>query len=69
MSLQAFHIVFIMASIAMSLLVGVWGVLDFRRDANVTSLLIGVGFFVAGGVLIWYSSWFVRKLRVLKDSQ
>ena len=45
MSLRTFHIVFIVASIAMSFLVGVWGVLEYRRDANMINLLIGVGFF------------------------
>lgn len=68
MSLRTFHIVFMVASIAMSFLVGVWGVLEYRRDADMTNLLIGVGFFVAGIVLIWYSSWFVRKLRMLSES-
>lgn len=56
------------ASIAMSFLVGVWGVLDYRRTENMTNLLIGVGFFVAGVVLIFYSSWFVRKMRMLSQS-
>lgn len=68
MSLRTFHIVFMVASIAMSFVVGVWGVLEYRRNENMTNLLIGVGFFVAGALLIWYSSWFVRKMRVLSDS-
>ena len=65
MSLRTFHIVFMIASIAMSFLVGVWGVLEYRRDANMVNLIIGVGFFLTGAVLIWYSSWFIRKLRML----
>lgn len=67
MSLRAFHIFFIVASILMSLLVGGWGVWDYRRSGSTTHLGLGIGSFVAAAVLIWYSTWFVRKRR-LADS-
>lgn len=67
MSLRAFHIFFIVASILMSLLVGGWGVWDYQQSENTTHLGLGIGSFVAAAVLIWYSTWFVRKRR-LADS-
>ncbi len=63
MSLKVFHIVFVMASIAMSVFVGGWGVLDYRRTGNTTHLAIGIGTLILGVVLVRYSVWFVRKIR------
>ena len=62
MSLRTFHIVFIVASIAMSFLVGVWGVLEYRRDANLTNLLIGIGFGAWSGYRGGWADALVQRL-------
>ncbi len=63
MSLKAFHIVFVIASIAMSAFVGWWGILDYRSNGNLVNLTVGVVSIVSGCVLVWYSTWFIRKIR------
>ena len=67
MSLKVFHIVFVMASIVMSVLVGGWGVWDYRRAGNTTHLAIGIGTLILGVVLVRYSMWFVRKIRSIES--
>lgn len=66
MSLKVFHILFIASSIAMSAFVGGWGLVDFQRTGDKTHLAVGVVTLVLGAALIWYSTWFVRKIRNLK---
>lgn len=61
MSLRAFHIVFIVGSILMSLLVGGWGVWDYRGSGNMTHLSIGILSLGGAIVLVSYSRWFLRK--------
>lgn len=65
MSLKAFHIVFIVASILLSFLVGAWGVQQYRSVGSVSALGVGVFFYVAGIGLVVYALRFVRKLREL----
>jgi multisubunit Na+/H+ antiporter MnhB subunit len=63
MSLKAFHIVFIVASILLALGFGVWEVkawLDTRRPLD---LVFGVGSLVAGIGLIFYGRYFLKKLK------
>ena len=68
MSLKAFHILFIVVSTVLSVFVGCWGIWDYRRSGDGMHLLIGIASFVAAGMLIWYSTWFVRKLKRLSSS-
>ncbi len=63
MSLKAFHIVFIVLSTALAVAFGVWAVDDFGRSGSRAHLALGVGAFVASGVLVWYGVWFLRKLK------
>lgn len=65
MSLKAFHVVFIVASILLSFLVGAWGVREFQLDGSGVSLAIGVLFYVSGFALVGYALKFVRKVREL----
>ena len=67
MSLKAFHIVFVLTSVAMSALVGVWGVRDYLLTSNTTNLAVGITTLVLGVLLVWYSTWFVRKIRMIKS--
>ncbi len=68
MSLKAFHIVFIVASVGLSAFVAVWGIQDYSRTSDTSHLTIGVASIVLGVVLLWYSTWFVRKLKSLPGS-
>ncbi len=63
MSLKAFHIVFIVLSTALTVGLGVWAVDDFGRSASWVHLALGLGSFIASGVLVWYGIWFLRKLK------
>ncbi len=63
MSLKAFHIFFIILSTLLALAFGVWAVDDFGRSASGVHLALGVGSFIASGVLVWYGVWFLRKLK------
>ncbi len=63
MSLKAFHIFFIILSTLLTLALGVWAIDDFGRSANRAHLALGVGSFIASGLLVWYGFWFLRKLK------
>jgi hypothetical protein len=62
MSLRAFHIVFIVASILLAFMVGVWALRDAalhdgeHRLLGIVSLLFGVA-------LLGYGAWFIQKVR------
>jgi hypothetical protein len=63
MSLKAFHIVFIVASILLALGFGVWEAkawLDTRRPLD---LAFGIGSLLAGIGLIFYARYFLKKLK------
>jgi hypothetical protein len=63
MSLKAFHVVFIAASLLLTLGFGVWGVRDHAATGNAMSLYLGVGSFIVSALLAVYGVWFLRKLR------
>lgn len=63
MSLKAFHIAFVVLSTLLSVGFGVWAVRAYRVTSDVTTLLLGIGSFVFGGLLIIYGVWFLRKLK------
>ncbi len=63
MSLKAFHILFIVVSIALCVGFGVWATRDFARSGSWVQLALGVGSFIASGALVWYGVWFLRKLK------
>lgn len=65
MSLKAFHVVFIVASILLSFLVGAWGIQQYRLEASGSGLAIGILFYVTGAALAVYAMRFVRKVREL----
>ncbi len=62
MSLKAFHIVFILASMALCVGLGVWAVEDFGQSGSWVHLTLGVGSFIGSILLAWYGVWFLRKL-------
>lgn len=63
MSLKAFHLVFIVASIGLAMLFGGWSVRQYSLNGGVGSLAMAVAAFVCGAVMLVYSRWFLRKLR------
>ncbi len=65
MSLKAFHIVFIVASILLSFGVGVWGLVEYygRHSGNNFDLVLGFGSLLGGVALICYGVSVLKKLR------
>jgi hypothetical protein len=63
MSLKAFHIVFVTASVLLCLGVG-WLSLDrYLHNGSVLDLFYGLGSFLVGGILVYYGKLFLRKLK------
>jgi hypothetical protein len=64
MSLKAFHLVFIIASIALAFGCGIW---EFRNylgpDGRAWDLVIALGAMAAGAGLIVYERYFLKKLK------
>ena len=65
MSLRIFHMVFIVASILLSIFVGVWGIREFATVGSVVALATGIVFFVCGAILVVYASKVFGKLKDL----
>ena len=64
MSLRAFHVVFVAASIALSLMMAVWGVVTYGTDrGSVGHLVTAGGAVIIAGLLTVYAVKFVRKTR------
>ncbi len=63
MSLKAFHIFFIVVSMALCLGFGVWATQDFLRSGSWVQLALGVGSFIGSILLACYGVWFLRKLK------
>ena len=65
MSLKAFHIVFIIFSIALTVGFGAWATRDFAQSGSLVNLSLGVGSFIGSVVLACYGVWFLRKLKAV----
>lgn len=65
MSLRAFHIAFIVVSIALSLVVTAWGVREYLNDAGASALAVGGVAALTGVALVIYGMRFFRKLQEL----
>lgn len=65
MSLKAFHIVFITASVALSFLVGGWAMVQYRADGGAGMLALSLLYYVIGAGLVVYGLRFLRKLKAL----
>ncbi len=63
MSLKAFHIFFIVVSIALCVGFGVWATQDFAQSGSWVHLSLGVGSFIGSILLACYGVWFLRKLK------
>ena len=65
MSLRAFHIVFIIVTVMLSLYVAMWGIREFARERDTAALGLGVLFLVTAAGLIVYGKKAYGKLRDL----
>ncbi len=63
MSLKAFHVFFIVVSMALCVVLGVWATQDFARSGSWAHLSLGVGSFIGSILLAYYGAWFLRKLK------
>ena len=64
MSLRAFHVLFILASITLSLMMAVWGGMIYGTDqGTVWHLATAIGAVLTAGLLAVYIVRFIRKTR------
>ena len=61
MSLKAFHLVFVVASILLGLVVGGWGVMEYRANGEISALIMGLTFLIMGIGLILYGKRMLKK--------
>lgn len=65
MSLRAFHIVFVVVTIVLSLYVALWGIREFTQERSFMALTLGGLFLLMGIGLIVYGKKVFVKLRDL----
>jgi len=63
MSLKAFHIVFVAASLLLAFGFGVWSLLEYQDHGNTAGLVGGLVSGLAGLALIIYGKAILRKLK------
>ena len=63
MSLKAFHLVFIIASIVLAFGFGIWAVVAFFKSGGALNLIVALGSFAAGVGLIFYERYFLKKTK------
>jgi len=65
MSLKAFHLVFIIASIVLAFGFGIWMAVAFFKEGGVMNLIVALGAFAAAVGLIFYERYFLKKTKDL----
>ena len=65
MSLRIFHVVFIIASIVLSLFVAVWAIREWQATHSAGALALGIVFVVAGLAMVIYGQRWFKKLKDL----
>ncbi len=63
MSLKAFHVVFVSASILLTLGVGVWALNRYFQEGGELNLALGLGSLVSAITLGVYGRYFLKKLK------
>jgi hypothetical protein len=63
MSLKAFHIVFVAASILLAFGFGAWSLLSYKDEGRGLDLVLGISSVAAGIGLIAYAKAILRKLK------
>ena len=65
MSLRAFHIVFIIVTVVLSLYVALWGIREFAQERSNMGLVLGILFLITAVGLMVYGKKAFAKLREL----
>jgi len=65
MSLKAFHLVFIIASILLAFGFGIWMAVTFFKEGGVANLIVGLVSIAVGVGLIFYERYFLKKTKNL----
>ena len=65
MSLKAFHLVFIIASILLAFAFGIWAGVAFFKGEGVINLIVALVSIGAGVGLIFYERYFLKKTKNL----
>ncbi len=68
MSLRAFHIFFIFASICLSIYFGIWQIRLASQTRSPLDWAVGLLSLAASLALVFYLFWFVRKIKDQKSS-
>ena len=63
MSLKAFHVVFVIASILLGLGVGGWGIHQYQTQGDVGLLALGIIFLIMGILLMVYGKRMLKKTK------
>jgi len=63
MSLKAFHLIFVSASIAVCLFLGVWSFKSYQESHTRADLIYVITSVVAVIALLWYGKYFLKKLK------
>jgi len=63
MSLKAFHLIFVTASVAVSLFLGVWSGMSYNQTGARLDLAFAIASGLAVVALLWYGKYFLRKLK------
>lgn len=63
MSLKAFHIVFVTASVLLAFGLAAWAFVNYTETRRMTDLAAGIGSSVAGVGLLAYGRYFLKKLK------
>jgi hypothetical protein len=63
MSLKAFHLIFVTASVAVSVFLGVWSFLSYRTTGARSDLIYVIASALAVVALLWYGKYFLKKLK------
>jgi uncharacterized PurR-regulated membrane protein YhhQ (DUF165 family) len=65
MSLRAFHIIFVVATIVLSLYVALWGIREFSQERNFGALTLGLIFLATAVGLVFYGKKAAAKFKEL----
>jgi uncharacterized PurR-regulated membrane protein YhhQ (DUF165 family) len=65
MSLRAFHIVFVIVTVALSLFVAMWGFREYAHEQSTGALALAILFLVTAVVLVIYGKKVFAKLKEL----
>ena len=63
MSLKAFHIIFVTASVLLAFGVAAWAFVNYADTRRITDLAAGIGSVFSGVGLLVYGRYFLKKLK------